>query len=157
MLIQESHWRFTSEYRHGDWLAPHNGVSEGSADRYAGLLTLIRVPGVSAEQVRVHNVLQGRLTHVRIDFPNRNVDILHIYQHAASSDPSRAVKDKRRRLFNRLDTLIQSMPGRNLLVVGGDFNQPLPYAAPHTGNAICVPFPTNPDHGREGEHTVAHC
>ena len=155
VLIQESHWRFTSEYRHGNWLAYHNGVSEGSTDRYAGLLTLIRVPGVSAEQVRVHNVLQGRLTHVRIDLPNRNVDILHVYQHAASSDPSRAVKDKRRRLFNRLDTLIQSMPGRNLLVVGGDFNQPLPYAAPHTGSAICVPSPTNPDHSREG-NTLLH-
>ncbi|CAE7341713.1 unnamed protein product, partial [Symbiodinium necroappetens] len=51
VLIQESHWRFTSEYRHGNWLAYHNGVS--------------------AEQVRVHNVLQGRLTHVRIDFPSR--------------------------------------------------------------------------------------
>ena len=155
VLIQESHWRFTSEYRHGNWLAYHNGVSEGSADRYAGLLTLIRVPGVSPEQVRVHNVLQGRLTHVRIDFPTRNVDILHVYQHAASTDPSRTIKDKRRRLFNRLDTLIHSMPGRNLLVVGGDFNQPLPCALPYTGSAICVPSPTHPDHCREG-NTLLH-
>ena len=155
VLIQESHWRFTSEYRHGNWLAYHNGVSEGSTDRYAGLLTLIRVPGVSAEQVRVHNVLQGRLTHVRIDFPTRNVDILHVYQHAVSTDPSRAIKDKRRRLFNRLDALIQLMPGRNLLVVGGDFNQPLLYAPPCTGSAICVPSPTHPDHSREG-NTLLH-
>ena len=155
VLIQESHWRFTSEYRHGNWLAYHNGVSEGSADRYAGLLTLIRVPGVSPEQVRVHNVLQGRLTHVRIDFPTGNVDILHVYQHAASTDPSRTIKDKRRRLFNRLDTLIHSMPGRNLLVVGGDFNQPLPCASPYTGSAICVPSPTHPDHCREG-NTLLH-
>ena len=42
-----------------------------------------------------------RLTHVRIDFPTRNVDILHVYQHAASTDPSCTIKDKRRRLFNR--------------------------------------------------------
>ena len=32
VLIQESHWRLTSEYRHGNWLAYHNGVSEGSTD-----------------------------------------------------------------------------------------------------------------------------
>ena len=155
VLIQESHWRFTSEYRHGNWLAYHNGVSEGSTDRCAGLLTLIRVPGVSAEQIRVHNVLQGRLTHIRIDFPSRNVDVLHVYQHAVSNDPSRAIKEKRRRLFNRLDALVQSMPSRNLLVVGGDFNQPLPQVAPHTGHAICVPSPTNPDHSREG-NTLLH-
>ena len=116
---------------------------------------MIRVPGVSPEQVRVHNVLQGRLTHVRIDFPVRNVDILHVYQHAASTDPSRTIKDKRRRLFNRLDTLIHSMPGRNLLVVGGDFNQPLPCALLYTGSAICVPSPTHPDHCREG-NTLLH-
>ena len=108
LLIQESHWRFTSEYKHGDWLAFHNGISEISTDRYAGLLTLVHIPGIHSEHVRVQNVLQGRLTHIHIDFPYRDVDAVHVYQHAASSDPAKTVQEKRCRLFNRLDVLMLS-------------------------------------------------
>ncbi|CAE6935987.1 unnamed protein product [Symbiodinium sp. CCMP2592] len=146
ILIQESHWRFTSEYRHGDWLAFHNGVSESSQDRYAGLVTLVRIPGVTQDHVRVHNILQGRLTHVRVDLPHRNLDIIHVYQHPLTTDPSKTTQDKRRRLFQRPDAVVQSMPGRNFLAVGGDFNIALPFSPPHTGSSLMTPYPIQPEH-----------
>ena len=42
------------------------------------------------------------------------------------------------------------MPERNFLVVGGDFNLPLPMAPSWTGTPLTVPHPEQLEHAREG-------
>ena len=121
-------------YKHGDWLPFHSGISEGSTDRYAGLLTLVRIPGISIQNMCECTMYfrDASGTFVLI-LTYRNVDVVHVYQHAASSDPAKTLQEKR--LFNRLDAVIQSMPECNFLVVGGDFNLPC------TGNSLTVFLP----------------
>ncbi|OLP88445.1 LINE-1 retrotransposable element ORF2 protein [Symbiodinium microadriaticum] len=83
----------------------------------------IRKSIASFESVRWSTPLVGHLMHVRFPVQGRHVDIINLYQYALSSGPDRAaVLHKRERVLHHLDKTLSSLPIRNVLLLGGDFN-----------------------------------
>ena len=77
----------------------------------------------SFESVRWSTPLVGHLLHVRLPVKGRHVDIINLYQYALHTGPDRAaVLHKRERVLHHLDKTLSSLPIRNVLLIGGDFN-----------------------------------
>ena len=77
----------------------------------------------SFEPVRWSTPLVGHLMRVRFPVKGRHVDIINLYQYALHTGPDRAaVLHKRERVLHHLDKTLSSLPIRNVLLIGGDFN-----------------------------------
>ena len=132
ICIQETHWTFDAEWVSGNWHHVHSGVS-GRNDRYAGLLTLIRVPGLKQDDIRFHRVMQGRMDHIRFEASTGVYDVINVYQKAVSFTNSAESYTQRANVIKNLSRVISSMPQRNLLVMMGDMNLQLYSDSPHVG------------------------
>ena len=86
ITIQETHWKHNAEWSSNGWFCISSGAAE--KDRSAGLLTMIRIPGVQLQHIRIIRVLQGRLDHIRVELRGANLDILNVYQKAVSFSQS---------------------------------------------------------------------
>ena len=106
LLIEESHWTMDSEWTSGGWQCISSGCSP--QNRYGGLLTLIRIRGVSAQHIRIHRVSAGRLDHIRISFQQYAIDVLHLCQKAVSFSQSQEASQKRMQLWRLLAKLLQA-------------------------------------------------
>ena len=120
ILLQETHWRFTSSWSLPRYHIFHSGATD---HRFQGCMIAIRKSIASFESVRWSTPLVGHLMHVRFPVQGRHVDIINLYQYALSSGPDRAaVLHKRERVLHHLDKTLSSLPIRNVLLLGGDFN-----------------------------------
>ena len=120
ILLQETHWRFTSS-----WSLPHYHIfHSGATDhRFQGCMTVIRKSIATFDSVRWSAPLVGHLLHVRFPVKGRQVDVINLYQYALHTGPDRAaVLHKRERVLHHLDKTLSSLPIRNVLLAGGDFN-----------------------------------
>ena len=131
LLIQETHWSFDSEWQRQDWYCVHSGRTQ--ADKYGGVLVMVRLPQLRREHIRARHVVQGRLLHVRIDFSTRNLDLFNFYQQSISFTQSQEHYTRRAMLFRKLDAALSALPVRNLLILGGDFNLQASCSPPHVG------------------------
>ena len=59
--------------------------------------------------------------HIRIHGPQKNIDILNIYQHVHSQ----VNLERRQHIWDRVNDLLTSLPKRNFLLMMGDFNTSL--------------------------------
>ena len=120
ILLQETHWRFTSSWSLPRYHIFHSGATD---HRFQGCMIAIRKSIASFESVRWSTPLVGHLMHVRFPVQGRHVDIINLYQYALSTGPDRAaVLHKRERVLHHLDKTLSSLPIRNVLLLGGDFN-----------------------------------
>ena len=120
ILLQETHWRFTSSWSLPRYHVFHSGATD---HRFQGCMTVIRKSITSFESVRWSSPLVGHLLHVRFPVKGRHVDIINLYQYALHTGPDRAaVLHRRERVLHHLDKTLSSLPIRNVLLVGGDFN-----------------------------------
>ena len=120
ILLQETHWRFTSS-----WCLPRYHIFHGGATdhRFQGCMIAIHKSITPFESVRWSTPLVGHLMHVRFPVKGRHVDIINLYQYALHTGPDRAaVLHKRERVLHHLDKTLSSLPIRNVLLIGGDFN-----------------------------------
>ncbi|CAE7467040.1 unnamed protein product, partial [Symbiodinium sp. CCMP2456] len=77
---------------------------------------------VRGAELHQQELAVGRLLHVRISRDEYNIDILNIYQHAYQQDSSGNNLSKRHQLWDKLNTTVQGLARRNMLVLIGDFN-----------------------------------
>ncbi|CAE7754304.1 unnamed protein product, partial [Symbiodinium necroappetens] len=120
ILLQETHWRFTSSWSLPRYHIFHSGATD---HRFQGCMIVISKSITSFESVRWSAPLVGHLLHVRFPVKGRHVDVINLYQYALHTGPDRAaVLHKRERVLHHLDKTLSSLPIRNVLLVGGDFN-----------------------------------
>ena len=137
ICLQETGWKLDTEYTSGPWrvIASHHPKQKNS-----GVITMISTRLVAAENIRHAAILQGRLLHVKLEFPSHHVDILNLYQYAWNPDraPQRMLHD-RAQVWEKLGSCLLSLAGRNTLVVCGDFNCPLQSTNGSTGPGLLKP------------------
>ena len=120
ILLQETHWRFTSSWCLPRYHIFHSGATD---HRFQGCMAAIRKSITPFESVRWSTPLVGHLIHVRFPVKGRHVDVINLYQYALHTGPDRAaVLHKRERVLHHLDKTLSSLPIRNVLLIGGDFN-----------------------------------
>ena len=120
ILLQETHWRFTSSWSLPRYHIFHSGATD---HRFQGCMIAIHKSITSFESVRWSTPLVGHLMHVRFPVKGRHVDVINLYQYALHTGPDRAaVLHKRERVLHHLDKTLSSLPIRNVLLIGGDFN-----------------------------------
>ena len=80
----------------------------------------------ASADIRWHEAEVGRLLQVRCFLGQQQIDVIGFYQYAllqkAGSD---SIFQQRRRLLNKLDSLLAAMPARSHILLAGDFNATL--------------------------------
>jgi len=114
ILLQETHWGYTSEWLQEKYYAIHSGTQT----RQAGILCLISRKVCSQTDISWQEVEPGRILHVRIHGMNRCVDVVNLYQHVYNTGNL----DKRSALWSQLSHLISTFSKKNALVLAGDAN-----------------------------------
>lgn len=125
-LVQEARWKFESEWMDSQCMYVHAGCS---AQKGAGVLTMISKSLCPQSQLSYRVLKEGRLLHVRLHVLPRPIDVVNIYQHVQKS----ANFLLRQTLFETLDAALAAFPLRNTLVVAGDFNTSLPCIPKYVG------------------------
>ena len=143
VLLQEVHHGLgeeTTQWLSKDW---HFIVSPDPAVRFSGVAVIIKNTVTNEDCIRFHEIIKGRLLHVRIfpsgklNDPEFSIDVLCIYQHAA--DEQYCLHGGRQKVWVMLARCLAGLPRRNLLLLGGDFNcTPMPQSG-HTGPGHCPP------------------
>ena len=130
----------TTQWLSKDW---HFIVSPDPAVRFSGVAVIIKNTVTNEDCIRFHEIIKGRLLHVRIfpsgklNDPEFSIDVLCIYQHAA--DEQYCLHGGRQKVWVMLARCLAGLPRRNLLLLGGDFNcTPMPQSG-HTGPGHCPP------------------
>lgn len=91
-----------------------------------GLLTIVRTTVCHMDALSFQDWASGRLLHVRCCLPTGTVDLVNFYQCTTGVSQQRADPMKARaHLWDTLYKVIQSLPIRNTLLLGGDFNTSL--------------------------------
>ena len=123
LLMQELHRGFgdtASEWEAAGWYIVS---SPDPGSRFAGVAIAIRKSLVKDGIIRFAEVVPGRLLHVRVSGKHYGIDLLSCYQHVISSRESRSsTSSKRDTIWTALGRCLSSMPRRNILLLGGDFN-----------------------------------
>ena len=120
VFLQETHWRFSNSWSLPRYHVFHSGATD---HRFQGCMVLVRKTLAPFESVRWSTPLMGHLLHVRLPIGGRHVDLINVYQYALHTGPERAaVLHKRERVLHHLDKTLSSLPIRNMLLLGGDFN-----------------------------------
>eukprot|EP00439_Symbiodinium_sp_Y106_P066972 s3590_g11.t1 len=123
-LLQETHWDFTADWTTNEWCLCHSTTGKKGS---GGVLVGIRKGLVDPESIRWHEHVPGRLLQVRCLLGKQQLDIINLYQHAYLNQAGQAdaVMQKRKQLWNKMDTLLVSLPARSHIILGGDFNTQL--------------------------------
>ena len=123
ILLQETHWRGSSQFETAEWVVVGTGTT---GDRAAGVAVLVRRALAPASLIRFHEVVPGRLLHVRIPLAHNSLDVVCVYQHVWRGTQSSLENTQTRAdLLHKLRNCLHALPKRNLLVVAGDFNMSL--------------------------------
>ena len=129
-LLQGTRWPKDLHWTSHGYTAIHSADAQPKG--HAGLLTLISTRVCSSDAVSFADIIPGRLVHVKCQLKHNTVDLVNLYQHPTNSTDSR--KDPitaRADVWQALDKLLQSLPIRNVAVVGGDFNTELHVSGVH--------------------------
>ena len=117
IMLQETHWRHTSEWLTEHYYAMHSGLDDGRA----GLLTLINKDLCTTHDLSWREISPGRIMHVRVHGRDRDLDFVNVYQHVHARDRM----DARLQFWTDLQTLLSTFPQRNPLTILGDWNTTL--------------------------------
>ena len=123
VLMQELHRGFgdtEAEWEAAEWMIIS---SPDPRSRFAGVAIAVRKSLVKGNAVRSADILPGRLLHVRISGAQFGIDLISCYQHVISSrEPRSKTAAKRELIWSTLGRYLSSLPRRNVLILGGDFN-----------------------------------
>ena len=119
-LLQETHWYQTAEWTCDMYHVIH--TSSGKT-KSGGLMCLVSTSW-KKDQISWRVLEEGRLLHVRLHGHSRCIDIINGYQYTIHTK-DQTCRDNRKRWVDQLDTLLLSLPKRNLLYLGVDLNTSL--------------------------------
>ena len=145
VMIQETHWSYTSEWIMENYYALHSGAGTGRA----GLLCLVSKALCQMHDLSWHEISPGRLMHLRIHGRDRDLDFINIYQHIHVRDRM----DDRQTLWTELQTLLTKLPKRNHLTIMGDWNTSLGTSSTAVGVET---YRWQMSRSRGPKHTDAH-
>ena len=136
MLVQETHWTEAREFEQGSYRM----ISSGGTERCSGLLLAVHSKLASPSHISYNEWIPGRLLHVRVKLKLQTWDIINVYQVPWRREDS-AEKNVRNRkpVWKQLEALLSSLPHRNGLLIGGDFNTVLPRDNIITGPRFYTP------------------
>ena len=126
IMLQETHYGLGKQF--SEWVIPGYTFvnSPDPQSRYAGVAVLIATRVAKSSQVRHQVHVAGRLLHVRVPTGSgkqaAHLDLICVYQWAWDADPAKQRAVKRQALWQRLDSLLRSLPQRNFKCIAGDFN-----------------------------------
>ena len=138
LLLQETKWRFSSCWDTNQYFFIHSG-SATKDFKQGGLLTVISKKLVDQGSLRYVEPLPGRLHRVQFSRRSQPCDLINFYQHAWHD--TEHIRTLRHQALDGLTRVIQQVPKRSLLIVGGDFNTSCACSAPHIGAQLLPPPP----------------
>lgn len=115
ILLQESHWSFSSEWDAEGYWRLHSGAGTRF---HSGLLVLISKKVIAQHHISWNECIPGRLMHIRLHFSHRHHDFIHCYQHPARHN-SQADRDH---FWTQLQDVLDHIPNRHLITLAGDLN-----------------------------------
>ena len=122
LLLQETHWGLG--HAEGQWCT--NGwtwfSSPDPARRYAGVAIVVSHRLAPATACTFCTWVPGRILQVRVECAQLNLDLVTVYQWVREVSYSAERQEQRTQIWHQLGRVVHSIPKRNLLVVGGDFN-----------------------------------
>ena len=136
-LVTETHWKLEADpctWSLSHWHCIHFASTQRKT---AGMLLYVSKRVVSDTNIRFSSHLSGRLAHVRL-YTHAPVDLILCYQHASSTSAEAETIRKRAHFWQKLASLLSSIPRRHLLLMLGDFNTPLAATSPAI-HGPCVP------------------
>ncbi|CAE7208885.1 unnamed protein product [Symbiodinium sp. CCMP2592] len=104
-------------------------------------MTMISKSLCSAEDIRVQEIVSGRVLHTRIPGygGHNHIDLLNVYQHAWDQRAEAGeLKRKRAWILAKIDACIQQIPWRNLCICAGDWNVQLEPMSDLIGNSTNI-------------------
>lgn len=116
-VLTETRWSFTSTWQDSGW---HHIHSADPTQRGSGVLVLVSRTLCAEQDLRWHEVIPGRLVHVRFLNGTRNIDVLGCYQHVYKKDHEQL--NRREKFWQALDAQLSKLPSRNTMVLMGDLN-----------------------------------
>ena len=123
ILLQETHWRGSSQFESAEWVVVGTGTT---GERAAGVAVLVRRALAPASLIRFHEVLPGRILHVRIPLARNCLVVVCVYQQVWRGTLSSVENAQARSsLLFALRNCLHALPKRNLLMVAGGFNMSL--------------------------------
>ena len=142
-MVQETHFglgKESTQWTSKDW---HCIVSVDSDKRFSGVAIFLRRSVAPDDCIKFQEIIKGRLLHARV-FPSRlksdpgcSIDVLCAYQHAG--DDEKTMAGGRQKFWTTLSRTLSTLPGRNLLVLGGDFNCTPEPSSGHVGHGHRAP------------------
>jgi len=122
VILQELHWgcgRGEAAWQIPGWTVI---VSASPDNRCAGVGVFISTKVVPGDLVSFRTCIPGRLLHVRCTDESKTLDIIAGYQWVRTDGGDKCTADRRSHFWTQLGLLLHSIPTRNLVVVGADFN-----------------------------------
>ena len=144
VMLQETHWAFSSEWVTDRYFVIHSGES-----RLGGLMTLISKQLCEQTDISWIDPIPGRLVHVRIHGKLRHIDLINVYQHVHVSNRM----EQRSDLWHHLNSLLTSLNKKNTLIMMGDFNTSLTRNCSAVGTSTYV---HNAAHSTGPKHSDSH-
>ena len=122
VILQELHWGCGKA--DSSWQIPGWSVvtSADARQRFSGIGIFVSSRVAKPDQISHRSHIPGRLLHVRCTSDLVTLDVIAGYQWVRSEGGSRCTADQRSRFWAQLGNLLNSIPSRNLVVVGADFN-----------------------------------
>ena len=117
VMLQETHWSNSLEWQQDKYLCIHSSCG----NKQGGVLCMIAKKLCNSDALSWTELIPGRLLHIRLHGPDSSIDVVNVYQRIGTNK----FLDERATLWNKLQSTLQSLPKRNILVLGGDFNSSL--------------------------------
>ena len=114
VMLQETHWTNSIEWSQDRFHCIHSGTGS----RKGGIMCMVAKQFCAAKDISWHEPLPGRILHLRIHGASNSIDVINVYQFVSNHSNL----ESRAEVWNLLQSLIQSIPKRNILILGGDFN-----------------------------------
>ena len=130
--LQETHWSTSSVFSKGNWHIVTSSVPQG---RKAGVMTMLHKSMCTLSDIRAHELIPGRLHHVRLPWQNSHIHVVTGYQHVWQSHISKNENiDQRGCWTEQLSQCLRRLPQRDKVLVCADFNsvakRELPWVGP---------------------------
>ena len=123
VVVQETHWRGSWQFSNSCWHVVSSGTHN---EQGAGVLIMVHGSLCKAKDIRLNEILPGRLLHVRIPGESFSLDVISFYQFVWRSKQTLTQNQEQRKdALSKLSQTIATLPQRNSLLIAGDFNTSL--------------------------------
>ena len=122
IILQEVHWGLGRG--EGSWSIPGWTfvVSADPKNRYCGVCVIVSDKVATKDRLTYQVCIPGRLLHVRCFGDRATLDVAACYQWVWQTQGSEKIAESRSLFWQKLGSLLQGIPQRNLVLIGADFN-----------------------------------